>query len=117
MDPKKPQHYSIFMLVRAMPAWLGLVPNDRFKYVDQVIRPILAAHQHVKLRFFDSEAFNARISDVMMWETDDLAAYSSLIEALRETLFWDHYFQIVEIMPSVENGFAQHYGVAALGAA
>jgi hypothetical protein len=117
MDPQNPQQYTIFMLVRTTPAWLGLAPDDRFDYVDRVIRPILAAHPTVRLRFFDSEAFNARTSDIMMWETDDLRAYSSLIEALRETLFWDHYFQIVEIMPSVENGFAQHYGVTALGAA
>ena len=116
MTQKKPTCYVIFMLVRALPAWLALAPNDRFGYVDRVIRPILADHPNVRLRFFDSEAFNAHISDVMMWESDDLTAYSSLIEALRETLFWDHYFQVIEIMPSVENGFAQHYGVAALGA-
>jgi hypothetical protein len=116
MTLQKPQSYVIFMLVRALTPWLALAPSDRFSYVDRVIRPIMAAHPNVRLRFFDSEAFNARISDVMMWESDDLAAYSSLIEALRETLFWDHYFQVVEIMPSIENGFAQHYGVETLGA-
>ncbi|MDQ0771765.1 hypothetical protein QF026_000231 [Streptomyces aurantiacus] len=32
-----------------------------------------------------------------------------VIEALRETPFWDHYFEIVEILVGVENGYAKHY--------
>ncbi len=36
-------------------------------------------------------------------------AFQLVIEALRETPFWDHYFEIVEILVGVENGYAKHY--------
>jgi len=117
MTEQTKQTYTIFMLVRANKTWLALPPKDRFAFVDDAIRPILAAHRTVSLRFFDAEAFHAQASDVMMWSTDDLGAYMSLVEGLRETAFWGHYFEVVDILPSVENGFARHYGVDTLEAA
>jgi hypothetical protein len=109
-----PLVHTVFMLVRATPHWLGLTPPQRFQFVDDDIRPRLRAHDAVTLRFFDAEAFNARVSDVMMWQTTNLNQYMSLIESLRESAFWGHYFEVVEILPSVENGFARHYGVEAI---
>jgi Darcynin, domain of unknown function len=100
---------TIFMLVKTTTAWLALAPAKRFAYFDDAIKPILKRHPAVKLRFFDVEAYNARVSDMLMWETTDPAQYQSLVEGLRETLFWDHYFQIVEILPAIEEGYADHY--------
>ncbi len=51
-----------------------------------------------------------------MWEAKHHHAYELLVEALRETPFWDRYFEIVEILPGVENAYAANYGRAALGA-
>ena len=31
-----------------------------------------------------------------------------MIEALRETPFWDRWFQILEILPGVENAYAKN---------
>ncbi len=109
---RPPTKHTFFMLVRATTEWLQLSPPERFTFVDATLRPILARIPAVSLRYFDSEAFNSRISDVMMWETTDVDAYSAVVEELRETRFWDHYFEIVEIIPSVEDGYATHYGVA-----
>jgi hypothetical protein len=39
----------------------------------------------------------------------DHQAYELLVEDLRETPFWDRYFQIVEILPGVENAYAKNY--------
>lgn len=106
--------HTIFMLTRATANWLALTPKERFAEVDRLLRPVLAAHPDVKLRFFDSEWYSARISDVMIWQTENLDSYRSLIEGLRETPVWGVYFEIVEIIPAVENGFARHYGADAL---
>lgn len=103
--------YSIFMLVRTTPAWLALKPEARFEWLDEHIQPLLAKYSTVKMKFWDTEHFNARISDVIMFETQDLAAYRMLIERMRETDFWDTYFQIVEILPGIENAYADAYDV------
>ena len=107
--------YTIFMLVRTTEAWLGLAPEQRFAFLRTDIEPLLKRHRAVALRFFDTEFFNSDVTDVLMWETADLAAYQSLIEGLRDTRFWDQYFKVVSILPGVENAYAAHYEVEAMG--
>ena len=99
--------YSIFLLVRATPEWLALTPRDRFAFLEEEIQSRLAAHPTVSLRFWDVEHFSARVSDVLLFETQDLDQYRSLIEGIRETLFWDHYFEVLEILPGIENAYAE----------
>jgi len=38
----------------------------------------------MRMRFFDAEAFHAKVSDVMMIETTDLKQYYYFIETLRD---------------------------------
>jgi hypothetical protein len=105
-----PARHTVFMHVRTTVPWLALAPSDRFGWLGQEIVPILQRHPRVRLRFFDSEAFSAEITDVLMWETDDVMAYQALVEELRETQFWGHYFEIRTILPAIENAFEIHYG-------
>jgi hypothetical protein len=86
--PDAPKAYTLFMLVRATAEWLGLPPAERFGLLDRAVRPLLAAHPAVSLRLFDTEAYAARVSEVLMWRTADLGAWESLVEGLRETPFW-----------------------------
>ena len=103
-------NHAFLMSVHTTPAWLAKPPPERFRFVDDVVRPLLARHPEVRLRFFDAEAFHARVTDVLLWETADVMAYQALVEELRETPFWDTYFEIVDIVPAVESGWAIHYG-------
>jgi chlorite dismutase len=107
-------NHAFFMLVKTTTDWLVLTPPERFGFLGDVIGPILKRNPNVHMRFFDSEAFASRYSDVVMWETPDVMAYQALVEELRETKFWDHYFSVVEIVPSIENGYARHYDVEPL---
>jgi hypothetical protein len=107
--PETPVIYSVFMLLKTTPEWLALSPQGRFAFLREDIQPILRAHPTVRLRFFDAEGFNARVSDLALWETEDLGAYQSVVEALRETAFWDRYFGVQEIIPALENAYARHY--------
>jgi hypothetical protein len=110
------KEYTIFMLVKTMPAWLALNPAERFAFLGETITPILRRHPAVRMRFFDVEAYSARSSDVVMWQTETLAQYESVVENLRETRFWDDYFAVLDILPGRENAYADHYQVAPIQA-
>ncbi len=101
---------TVFFLVQTTPTWLALSPAARNDFVTRVIRPLLQKHPTVTLRYFDAEAYNAHASDVIQWQLEDQQEYRSVIEGLRETPFWGTYFEVREIIPCVEDGFATHYG-------
>lgn len=107
--------YSIFMLIKTTNAWLSLPPDKRFSFLDTDINPILQTHPKVKMRFFDTEGYNSRVSDVIVWETQDLNEYQLVVEKLRESKFWGNYFEIVEIVPGIENAYAESYNVRPYG--
>ncbi|MCY1126837.1 hypothetical protein OU426_08230 [Frigidibacter sp. RF13] len=99
--------YTFFLLLKARPEWLAL-PRDR--------RGILAADAFAasrlneigQVRHFDVEAFSTMASDLMMITTDNPGAYYFAMERLRDTpLLTVPYFDIVAILPAVENGFRQ----------
>jgi hypothetical protein len=107
----------VFMLVKTTPEWLALTPDERFAMLDRYVRPILSEHSgKLDFRFFDIEFFAARVTDLWLWEVKDLDAYRAAIESLRETPVWDRWFEIVEILPGVENAYAEHYGREPLAA-
>lgn len=103
--------YSIFILVKTTPAWLALSPPERFTFLGEEVQPILAAHPDVTMRFWDTEHFNARVTDVILFETQTLRSYAMVVEKLRETRFWGPYFDVVEVLPGIENAYANAYDV------
>jgi Darcynin, domain of unknown function len=109
---------SVFMLVKTTPQWLGFSVEERFHLMRTQLEPILKKHaDQVSMRFFDIEFYSARVTDLWMWDASSHHAYELLVEDLRETPFWDRYFSIVEILPGVENAYANNYGQAALSGA
>lgn len=108
---------TVFMLVKTMPEWLGFSVDERFRQLAEHVEPILQKYRdRVKLRFYDVEFYNARVTDLWVWAAADHDGYQLLVEELRETPFWDRYFEIVEILPGVENAYAKNYGRAPLAA-
>ena len=100
---------TVFMLVKSMPEWLGFTSEERFGLLTTHIEPILKKHHpKVTLRLYDVEFYSARVTDLWVWETTDHHAYELLVEDLRDTPFWDRYFEIVEILPGVENAYAKN---------
>jgi hypothetical protein len=104
---------TVFMLVKTLPEWLAFSVDERFRQLREHVEPILRKHApKVTLRFYDIEFYSARVTDLWMWEATEHHAYELLVEDLRETPFWDRFFEIVEILPGVENAFAKHYNQA-----
>ncbi|MBY8887776.1 darcynin [Streptomyces sp. PTM05] len=106
---------TAFMLVKTTPEWLALTVTERVEaFTTQVLPAIEAKTTGVRSRFYDTEFYSARVTDVWMWEAEDHHAYQLLVDALRETPFWDRYFEVVELLVGTENGYARTYGVEAV---
>ena len=102
---------TVFMLVKTTPEWLGLTVEERFgAFKTEILPAITAKAEGVRSRFYDTEFYSARVTDIWVWEARDHQAYELLVEALRETKFWDRYFEVVEILAGVENAYADNYG-------
>jgi hypothetical protein len=95
---------TVFLLLKAAPAWLRLQREERFRVAEAAFATAFKTST-LRLRYFDSEAFSSRVSDVAMLEADDLEAYYFAIERLRDTPLLSHpFFEIVEVIPALENG-------------
>jgi hypothetical protein len=106
---------TAFMLVKTTSEWLALSVEQRVAaFADEVLPAITKKVTGVRSRFYDTEFYSARVTDVWMWEAVDHQAFQLLVEALRETPFWDRYFEVVEILVGVENGYAKNYGLEAV---
>ena len=102
---------TAFMLIKTTPRWLSLSVPERMRAFETEILPRLKDVEGVRSRYYDTEFYGARVTDVWMWEARDHASYQLLVEALRETPFWDTYFEVVDLLVGVENGYALNYGV------
>ncbi len=98
---------TVFVLLKTTTAWLRLSREDRNKIADQVLANVLAGDE-TTLRMFDAEAFTARCTDVAMFQSRDMQSFYYAIERLRDSvLITTPYFEIVEIIPTIEDGFKQ----------
>jgi hypothetical protein len=86
--------------------------EERLEAFKTEIRPAVKRQgDDIRLRFYDTEFYSARVTDIWVWEARTHKAYQMLVEALRETPFWDRYFDVVEILTGVENGYAKNYNI------
>lgn len=111
------RRYTFFMLLRSTPDWLRLGRDQRQRFLADHVRPVFARYPAVSLRFYDAEAFSGRCTDVAVFESDDLQAYTFLIDGLRDTAFFAQpYFEVLDIVPAVEDGYVEYdraHGVVA----
>jgi len=108
--PARPD-ITIFMLVKTQPEWLGFSVDERFDQLARYLQAVLRKHQpDVQMRFFDVEFYSTRVTDLWLWEARSHRAWQLVVEDLRETPLWDRYFQIVDILPGVEDAYAENYG-------
>lgn len=97
--------WTIFVLLRATPAWLSHTMEERNSIADACLGQALV-DEGVAMRFYDAEAFCGTCSDLAVFETTDLQAYYFTMERLRNTdLISTPFFEIVDIIPAIEGGF------------
>jgi hypothetical protein len=90
------QRYTFFMLLRSAADWLKLGRAEQQRFPAEHVQPV-----------YDTEAFSGRCTDIAVFETADLQAYTFLIDGLRDTAFFSHpYFEVLDIVPAIEEGYA-----------
>lgn len=101
---------TAFVLLKTTRAWLDMsVPERVAAFQENVLPAIKDKAADVRWRYFDTEFYTARVTDIWLWEARTHEAFQLVVEALRETPFWDHYFEVVEILVGVENAYAKNY--------
>lgn len=92
--------YAAFLLLTATPAWLTLTNQERERVLLAELQPVLARHREdVRIRYYDTEAYSARASDVLMLEFDAPGAHAKLIDDLRSSsIFTEPYFILQELL-------------------
>jgi hypothetical protein len=100
--------YTFFIHMNATKQWLSLTRKERGAYFAKWQKDIFASYPKVSVKFYDVEAFSARCSDIAVYETEDIQSYYFLIEELRDSeVYTVPYFEVVDIFPALENGFAE----------
>jgi hypothetical protein len=100
---------TFFMSLRSQPSWLAFTRQQRADFIAEVVQPIFARHHAVKLRFYDAEAFSGRCTDMAVFETADIRAYTFLVDALRDTPFLGlPHFEVLDVIPSIENSYRDY---------
>ncbi|GAA0470978.1 MULTISPECIES: darcynin family protein [Tatumella] len=96
---------TVFVLLKTTPAWLRLARSERNRIADKVLADVLSDGK-VSLRMFDAEAFTTRCTDVAMFQAEDMQSFYFSIERLRDSeLITTPYFEIADIIPTIEDGF------------
>ncbi|MFC4667457.1 darcynin family protein [Seohaeicola nanhaiensis] len=102
MTPLSPP-LSLFVLVRALPAWLALSRAERRQIGGAALATL---PEGLTFRQFDTEAFSAMCSDIWMIEGATPRSINTAMERLRDTpLFSVPYFEFVAILPALEDGW------------
>ena len=97
--------FSVFVFLRALPSWLSLARAQRNDIAAAATSDALGDGP-VRLRHFDAEGFSGFCSDISVFETDDLTAFYFVMERLQDSpLFTKPYFELVQIVPAIEDGF------------
>lgn len=97
---ESPLSHAVFLLLTAIPAWLALDGPERTRIVANELRPIFDRHRRaITARYYDTEAYTARASDLLMLEFDDPGAHAELIDALRSSpMFNVPYFTLEDLL-------------------
>lgn len=97
--------FSVFVLLKTKADWLRLERGRRNEIADNAFSQIFK-NDSISVRLFDAEAFTSRCTDVALFQMEDIKEYYFAMERLRDSILITHpYFEIVEIIPSIENGF------------
>ena len=98
------QPRTFFMLLAATRHWRELGPAERRAVFDETLAIVFNGFPDLRMSHYAAGAFDTRCSDVIVWETSDVAQYHAAIALLRrEALFGAPLFEVVEVIAGVED--------------
>ena len=105
--PARP--YTVFMLLKASAPWLALAREEREALYDSALMLVFNRFPSVRLSYFDASPFHSRCSDVLLWETTDMAEYRDAIATLRQHEFMSpQHFEVIDVIPSIPDGWREY---------
>jgi hypothetical protein len=94
---------TLFVLIKALPSFLSLSHGERRDIAETVAASL---PKGLMVRQFDCEAFSAMCSDIWMLENTNPTEANDTFERLRDSpIFAKPYFELVAILPAIENGW------------
>lgn len=100
--------YTVFMLLKATPHWLALDADARDALHDSALELIFNRFPAVRMRRFDASGLHGRCSEVLVWETTDVAEYRAAVDSLqRHPLLGEPCFEVMDVIPSVPDGWRE----------
>lgn len=98
--------YTILILPSATSKWLTLLRHERAQFYEKSILPVFLNTPGLSVKFYDSEYFNATVSDFLIVSTTDLDQYKQMIDLLRDSAVYPiPYFTVQNIIVGQENFF------------
>ncbi|MCS7459637.1 Darcynin 2 [Paenibacillus doosanensis] len=96
-------------------AWLALSREKRREYAAELYEIIGRYADHVRVKYFDADAFSGRCSDFVLCETGDTAAYHRMWEGLKDSAAFSRgYYRIKDVLYGIQNAY-QDYETQVLG--
>ncbi|MFN8575592.1 MAG: darcynin family protein [Candidatus Sericytochromatia bacterium] len=99
--------YTILILLSTTEKWLRLSRQERKDFFEKNINKVIEKYKDdLKLKLFDSEAFNSKYTDFIIIETENLTKYYFFWEEIRDSkIYTEPYFVINEIILGMEDGY------------
>jgi hypothetical protein len=96
------QPRTFFMLLAATRHWRELDPAARREVFDETLALVFNGFPDLRMSHYAAGTFDARCSDVIVWETGDVAQYHAAIALLhRHAWFGAPLFEIVGVIAGV----------------
>ena len=100
--------YTVFMLLRATPHWLGLTRDERDEIHDSALMLVYNRFPEVRMRRFDASGLHGRFTEVLVFETTSVAEYRQAVDSLQlHELFGQPCFEVIDVIPSVPDGWRE----------
>jgi hypothetical protein len=96
--------HTVFMLLRALPAWTRLDAEARDAVADDALLRLCREHPRVQLRFY--EAGPGPCTDLLVWDAADVPAWQAAHAALRShALLAGGYFELLDLIRATPDGW------------
>ncbi len=94
--------YCYVVSIKAAPSWLALERPERDEHWNNVRALCHEFSDRVSFQYYDSDAFYAHMSDMIICETTDPSAYHHLWDRIKDTsVFADGYYSITDVRSGI----------------
>lgn len=95
--------YCFVVSIKANPSWLKLSRDQRQEHWQVVAQIVTEYQDKVSFQYYDSDAFHAHFSDMIICEVQDPLAYHHLWDRIKDTsIFSEAYYSITDVRSGIK---------------